>query len=147
MQGSSWIALFRRIPTNLHDGLILTLTTGGEVVIQQLIKLDADVLILRGRMAGTQDSGRIIVLPYNQLIAINFTRRLSEKDVTAIFGKNAQSFAADITLSPPSKDDDAELDAATDAAADAEAAQKAAQAKAALPSKADLIAKLRSRLS
>src|ERR1043166_1073690 len=112
MQGSSWIALFRRIPTSLHDGLILTLTTGGEVVIQQLIKLDADVLILRGRMAGTQDSGRIIVLPYNQLIAINFTRRLSEKDVTAIFGKAHQSFAADITLSPPSKDDDAGLEAA-----------------------------------
>ena len=156
MQGASWITLFRRIPANLHDGVILTMTTGGEVVVQKLIKLDADVVILRGRMAGTQDSGRIIILPYTQLMAINFTRRLSEKDVTAIFGNNTQAFAADFALTAPTEEEAADLADADAGAENAVASDKPASGKAqpakphagkpGLPSKAELLAKLRSRL-
>ncbi len=150
MQGASWITLFRRIPANLHDGLALTLTTGSEVVVQRLVKLDAEVIILRGRMAGTQDSGRLVVLPYSQLVAINFARRLTDADVEAIFGKNTQLFAADITLStgspgplaPTEETDEPEEEAAAPAPTNG----AAAPAKPALPSKAELLAKLRARL-
>src|SRR5256885_16257548 len=99
MQGASWITLFRRIPINLHDGLMLTLSTGAEVVMQKFVKLEPDYAILRGRMAGTQDNGRVIVLPYANLIAVNITRRLLEPEIEAIFGKDAQVFAPSLTLS------------------------------------------------
>jgi len=151
MQSDSWIALLRRIPANLHDGLILTLTTGSEVVVQRFVKLDPDVAILRGRMAGTQDNGRLVLLPYSNLIAINFTRRLSDEEVDNVFGKNTQPFAAGIALSAASS---AENEATESAKADAEDASPAkevnhgggAPAKAAMPSKTILIAKLRARL-
>jgi hypothetical protein len=161
MQGASWISLFRRIPGNLHDGLALTLITGGEVVVQKFIKLDPDVVILRGRMAGTQDSGRVVIVPYCQLIAINFTRRLSEKNIEAIFGTNTQSFAADIVLDAPDPDPAEETGSAEEPAKEGAtpngagqganagakpAGAKPAGAKPALPSKAELLAKLRSRL-
>ncbi len=150
MQGPSWITLFRRIPANLHDGLILTLGTGAEVVVQKLVKLDTDVVILRGRMAGTQDSGRVVILPYCHLIAINFARRLSEADVDTIFGKNTQPFAADIALSagaaPAAAAEGDEEDEAREEEAAPAPANGPTPAKPALPSKAELLAKLRARL-
>jgi hypothetical protein len=151
MQSASWIALLRRIPVNLHDGLILSLTTGSEVVVQRFVKLDGDVAILRGRMAGTQDNGRLVILPYGYLIAINFTRRISDAEVETIFGKNTQAFAAGIALSAASSAENETTEAAeTDAENDVTVADHAnsgsAPAKPAMPSKTILIAKLRARL-
>jgi hypothetical protein len=151
MQSASWIALLRRIPANLHDGLVLTLTTGGEVVVQRFVKLDADVAILRGRMAGTQDNGRLVVLPYSNLIAINFTRRISDAEIETIFGKNTQAFAASISLSAPATTE-SESAGGNDVAAhedgdNANADAVNAPAKPAMPSKTILIAKLRARLN
>ncbi len=151
MQSASWIALLRRIPANLHDGLVLTLTTGGEVVVQRFVKLDADVAILRGRMAGTQDNGRVVVLPYNNLIAINFTRRMSDAEVDTVFGKNTQAFAASIALSAPAAEVEASDGNETAGGDDGGEADNAdggsAPAKPAMPSKTILIAKLRARLN
>src|SRR5437764_4639583 len=93
MQGEAWIALFRRMPVNLHDGLILSLNTGAEVVIQKFVKLEPEYMILRGRMAGTQDNGRVVILPYSNIVTINVTRRLLEAEIEAIFGKEGQTFA------------------------------------------------------
>jgi hypothetical protein len=155
MQSASWIALLRRIPANLHDGMILSLTTGSEVVVQRFVKLDADVAILRGRMAGTQDNGRLVILPYNNFIAINFTRRLSDEEVEAIFGKNTQAFAAGMALSAASSGENEATEAtkatengANDAATGNDNADgSSVPAKPAMPSKTILIAKLRARLS
>jgi hypothetical protein len=152
MQGASWIALFRRIPANLHDGLVLSLTTGAEVVVQRFVKLDTDVVVLRGRMAGTQDNGRVVILPYNNLIAINFTRRMSEAEVETVFGKNTQSFAANIALTAaPAADADA-AESGEDRAEDEQGANSQPEGadtptKPAMPSKTILIAKLRARLN
>ena len=60
MQGASWIALFERIPAKLHDTLALTLVTGAEIIMQSLLRLESDFAIMRGRMAGSTDAGRVI---------------------------------------------------------------------------------------
>jgi hypothetical protein len=136
MQAAAWIGLLRRIPESLHDALALTLTTGSEVVVQQLVKLDGECLILRGRMAGTQDSGRIVMLPYCNLVAVNITRPLGEPEIEAIFGKDGQPFPATIPLN-----DHVSGEAPAAAPADE------APARPAMPSKSVLIAKLRARLA
>jgi hypothetical protein len=109
MQGFSWIALFERIPAKFHDTLALTLVTGAEIMMQSILRLEQDFAILRGRMAGSTDAGRVIVLPYNQIVNLAFVKRMLEADVKAIFGDIMVSAAAP----------------AATAAADAEAAQAA----------------------
>src|SRR4051812_40023789 len=94
MHGQAWISLFHRIPANLHDGLMLTLTTGAEVVVQAFVQLDTDYAIVRGRMAGAQDNGRVMMIPYSNLVAVNITRRMTEPEIAAVFGQHAQPFAA-----------------------------------------------------
>jgi hypothetical protein len=90
MQGPSWIALFERIPPKLHDTLALTLVTGAEIIMQSLLRLESDFAILRGRMAGSTDAGRVIVLPYHQIVNLAFMKRMLEPEVEAIFGNILQ---------------------------------------------------------
>ena len=86
MQGSGWIGLFKQIPSNLHDALALGLSTGIEIVVQQLLRLDDEFMVLRGRTAGSNDGGRIIILPYGHLVSIAFNRRMMATEVEQIFG-------------------------------------------------------------
>jgi hypothetical protein len=148
MQGDAWIALLRRVPLNLHDGLILSLTTGAEVVVQKFVKLEPDYVILRGRMAGTQDSGRVVILPYSNIVSINVTRRLLEAEIDGIFGKETQGFAASVPLTAVPAAETGGGDTPLDTAeAVAEANAGSALAKPAMPSKTALLAKLRARLN
>jgi len=62
------------------------MTTGLEVVVQQLLHLDDEFIVLRGRTAGTNDSGRIVILPYGQLVSVAFNRALTADEIQAIFG-------------------------------------------------------------
>ncbi len=85
----TWIQMFRRIPAELHDGLALGLTTGSEIVVQRIVKLEPAFMIIRGRLAGTQDSGRIVLIPYEQLTFVALTKVLNDLEVESIFGKGA----------------------------------------------------------
>jgi hypothetical protein len=91
MHGQAWIALIRRIPARLHDALALTLVTGSEIVIQDILRLDPDYVILRGRMAGSTDAGRVVVMPYDQIVNLVFTKRMTEPEVQSIFGQASPS--------------------------------------------------------
>jgi hypothetical protein len=92
----AWIAVFRRIPANLHDTLALGLTTGVEIVIQKIVRLDPDFMIIRGRLAGTQDAGRVVLIPYSQLTFVAVIRDLKDAEVEAIFGKGAAPVVANL---------------------------------------------------
>jgi hypothetical protein len=101
MQDSNeaWISMFRRIPGNLHEVLVLGLRTGTELVLQKLIKLEPDFMIIRGRVSGTQDSGRVILVPYGELSFVTLTRMLKDPEVEAIFGQGTPPAVADLPLS------------------------------------------------
>jgi hypothetical protein len=143
MQGSTWINFFRRIPVNLHDSLALTVTTGAEIVLQGIIKLDDDFAIMRGRLSGTTEGARVVVIPYSMMVSIAFNRRMTDAEVQQVFGE-AGPMAAPIPLAPagaePSPKEEQPEEPATVAPAVAPAAQ-------AMPSKTMLLAKLRARLA
>lgn len=146
MESNSWIPLFERIPASLHDSVALVLTTGSELVMQKLVKLDTDFIILRGRMAGTQDTGRVIVIPYSQLVAVALTRRVSDAELAAMLGQGGSEILASLAAGAESASDadpDEENEASTVSAA---AADVNTAGRAAMPSKTMLLAKLRARL-
>lgn len=135
--------MFRRIPANLHDTLSLGMTTGAEIVIQKIVKLEPDFMIIRGRLAGTQDAGRIVVIPYSQLTFVAVLRDLKEDEVEAIFGKGAPSAVADLPTSPAGQEAIPEVSAVEDPPAGdpADAAKKSDAI-----SRTAMLAKLRERM-
>ena len=140
----AWIAMFRRIPADLQDGLSLGLTTGMEIVVLKIIKLEPDFLILRGRVSGTQDEGRIVFIPYGELTYVAIKRELKDAEVETLFGAGAGPAAIDL---PPAPADAAEPQPAAEEAtvSEAESAVNPAKKPAAV-SRSALLAKVRDRL-
>ena len=92
----SWIAMFRRVPVDLHDVVAVGITTGDEIVLQKILKLEPEFMIILGRLAGTQDTGRLIVIAYAQLTYMAISRKLMDHEIHAIFGQDTEGFAAPI---------------------------------------------------
>jgi hypothetical protein len=94
MLGSSWVPLIRRIPPHLHDCVSFATVNGSEIMAQNILAMEVEFLLLRGRMGGSQDSGRVIILPYDQIVNLAISRRLTEKEIASIFGGSQLTFTA-----------------------------------------------------
>jgi len=89
MQAGCWIALFRRIPATQHDNLVVVTNTGTEIMVQKIVRMEEDFMILRGRLSGSTDQGRVLMIPYLHLCYLAFSKPLLEKEIQAIFGSAA----------------------------------------------------------
>src|ERR1043166_468568 len=93
----AWIKMFQRIPGNLHESLAIVMPSGNEILIQKILKLEPDFVVLRGRLAGTQDY-RVMLLPYEQMTVITVMRILKDSEIDAIFGKSVPAAAPDLAI-------------------------------------------------
>src|SRR5262249_53533130 len=57
MQSRTWISLLNRIPQELQDFLVLVTSIGTEISIQSILRIEEEYIVLRGRLAGTTDTG------------------------------------------------------------------------------------------
>jgi hypothetical protein len=140
----AWINMFRRIPANLHDGLTVALRSGAEVAIQTILKLEPDFIIMRGRLTGTQEGGKIMMMPYVEMTVLSLPRPLKDTEVEAIFGKGDPP--ALIDLPPVGADAAIAAPAAKEATESVPAAAVSPAKKPEQQSKSMLLAKLRERL-
>jgi hypothetical protein len=86
MQPRAWLGLLRRLPPEQHDNLSIVTSVGTEISIQNILRMEDDYLVLRGRMAGTTDTGRIFFVPYDQINYLGSLKELPEVDVLSWFG-------------------------------------------------------------
>lgn len=148
MQEQAWIEMLRRIPVPFHDGLVLSTATGVDVVMQTIVRIEDKFLILRGRPAGTNETGKIIIIPFSQIIYLALPGKPTEKQVQGIFGDLDFSFAA----GPANVESNGSepLDTKTDQAPDVEtngSSPAAPSGPPASPTKAMLLAKLRAKFA
>jgi hypothetical protein len=102
MQANTWLALFKRLPQSQHDNLSLVMCGDTEIAIQQIIRLERDFMLVRGRMTGTVDTGVIIVVPYDQIIYMNFVKKLPVDEANELFkGFQAPPLVAAATPAAP----------------------------------------------
>jgi len=145
-ENQNWIAMFRRIPGTMQDAIALGLTTGAEIVVQKIVKLEPDFMIVRGRVAGTQDSGRVVLIPYDKLAFVSLTKPLKDPELNGLFGKGAPPAVADLPVeSPDSPSPEPAEDMAEDPPMEATAISPPPKKPEAV-SKTALLAKLRERL-
>jgi hypothetical protein len=85
MHNSAWIALLRLVPTKLHNSLMIVTRIGQEVAVQNIFRMEADFVVLRGRLSGSNDEGRVFMMPYDELHFVGFQKPMKEHEVTAIF--------------------------------------------------------------
>jgi hypothetical protein len=151
MQSRAWIKLLQRIPPDRHDGLVLMTVTGTEISIQTIFRQEEDFLVLRGRMSGTTDDGRIFFIPYDQITYLGIVKAMRETEVHALLG-GAPALAPSVQriLDTPSPAQTAAETAPTPVPPEPVAAEpspvpaKPAE-RLAIPRRSGLIARLRAR--
>src|SRR5262249_10186078 len=85
MQGSTWLSVLGRIPAQQHDPLVIVTTTGCEIVLREIVRVEEEFIILRGRMAGSTDAGRVVILPFDQINYLGFNKLIPEAQLKAMF--------------------------------------------------------------
>jgi hypothetical protein len=86
MHDAAWVKLLRHIPAGEYSNLLLVTSSGREVAIQGLLRIDPECLALRGRLAGSTDAGRIFFVPYSQIDYFGFQQPLKEAEFHELFG-------------------------------------------------------------
>ncbi len=80
MQNSAWAALLRHIPSEIHHNLMLVTASGTEIAIQAILRVDHEFMALKGRLAGSQDAGRLFLIAYNQIDYFGFQQPVKESE-------------------------------------------------------------------
>jgi hypothetical protein len=100
MHDAAWVKLLRHIPANEHSNLLLVTTSGREIAIQCLLRIDPQSLALRGRLAGSTDAGRIFFVPYQHIDYFGFQQALKEAEFHELFG-SLESLSAEPPAAAP----------------------------------------------
>jgi hypothetical protein len=86
MRSSVWAALLRHIPPEQHNILSLVTMSGTEITIQNILRIDDEFLAFKGRLAGSQDAGRLYFIPLSNIDYFGFNRAVKDEEYAEIFG-------------------------------------------------------------
>lgn len=85
MHNAAWVKLLSHIPASEQSKLMLVTTSGTEITIQCLLRLDPECLALRGRLSGSTDAGRVFFVPYSHIDYFGFQQPLKEAEFHELF--------------------------------------------------------------
>jgi hypothetical protein len=87
MQSASWISLLKLIPPAQQNSLLLVTSAGTQITIQNIFRLEPDYAVIRGRLAGTTETGRVFFIPYDQINHIGFQTEVKEAVIRQLYGE------------------------------------------------------------
>ncbi len=85
MPSAAWSRLLRLVPPKEQDGLMLVTCNHTEFAVQSILRFDPDFLVIKGRLAGSQDAGRIFFVPYEQIDHVGFYRAVKDAEFNEMF--------------------------------------------------------------
>src|SRR5205823_5291756 len=88
--------LLQRIPVEQHNILAVVTTIGIEINVQDIWRMEEDYLVLRGRMAGTTDMGRVFFIPFSQINYLGFQKEVKEAQLRAMYGEGPPVEAVEV---------------------------------------------------
>jgi hypothetical protein len=86
MQDKAWAALLSHIPAERHDNLMLVTRSATEIAIQSILRIDRQFVALKGRLAGSQDTGRLFFIPFSEIDYLGFAKTVREDEFNDLFG-------------------------------------------------------------
>ncbi len=95
MRAEDWIELLKKIPVEDHETLTAATTLGVEIAFQQVLQVNEQFVLVRGRLGGTTDAGRVFCIPWDRLLYLCLTRPMTDMRLAELFGP---------LLSPPRPD-------------------------------------------
>jgi len=84
---STWANLLANMPGEWRDTLVVKTMTGTEISVQSIVRIDSNLLVIRGRVAGTTDQGQLYFVPLERLETVCIQRPPKEDEVQKKFGE------------------------------------------------------------
>src|SRR5436853_3906146 len=91
MQNTDWVDLFRLIPAEHHNTLVVTTLTGVDLNIELLLRTEEHYLVFRGRISGITDEGRVFFVPYRQIDYLQMNRQVKETEIRELYGGDPEA--------------------------------------------------------
>ena len=85
MDNLAWVAILRHIPADKLNGFTIILEGNIEITLQSLVRLDDEFAVVKGRLSGSQDAGRVFFFPYNRIINLGTLNPIKDEEYEAIF--------------------------------------------------------------
>jgi hypothetical protein len=144
MQSAAWKAIFNRVPREHHEIMMVVTSIGIEINVRQIQLLEPDYVVIRGRLGGTTDAGRLFFVPYDQINYVTFNKEIKEQQIAEMLGTEPQPEKGPIPEGeslPPAAEAAAEPEKETPAPPPAEPAKAATS-----PGKMALLERIRARV-
>lgn len=81
MDSKAWQKLFLSIRGEDQDNLVITTAGGPEIAVANIARAEEDVVLIRGRIAGQAESGRLFIVPYQRIVSIYVNRAVLGEEV------------------------------------------------------------------
>lgn len=85
MQNHAWAALLRHIPPEQQSQYMLVTRGGTEIAVQSLLRLEDEFAVVKGRLAGSQDAGRVFFVPYENIDYFGTQQPVKDADFNEVF--------------------------------------------------------------
>jgi hypothetical protein len=89
--------LLQKLPLELQDGLSVVTASGVEIIINQVMRLDEEFLVLRGRLSGSVDNGRVYFVPYDQMNCLIYNRAVKGNEIHRWFNEEPEQIGSSMT--------------------------------------------------
>jgi hypothetical protein len=86
MESCAWVAVLRQVPAEQQDQYMLVTVGGTEIAIQSLLRVEREFVALKGRLAGSQEAGRIFFVPFSQIDYFGTQKPIKDSEFNDVFG-------------------------------------------------------------
>src|SRR5262245_15086677 len=86
MHPSSWAAVLRHIPAEQQHQFTVVTASGTEISLQSFLRIEDDFAVVKGRLSGSQDAGRVFFLPFVNIDYFATTNPIKDEEFQELFG-------------------------------------------------------------
>jgi hypothetical protein len=94
MESTGWRDLVVRLPAKQHNRLMVMTSGGTEILIQEISRIQPEYLVIKGRVSGTSDAGRLYFVPFDQISFVGLSKMVMDEEIEEIFGGPAPQLVA-----------------------------------------------------
>lgn len=74
MINQEWIDMFRVIPEENQNTIVIVLQNGAEINVDVMFRFEPNFMVIRGRVGGQTEEGRAFFIPYDQMLYFRIER-------------------------------------------------------------------------
>lgn len=89
MINQEWIDMFRVIPEEDQNTIVIVLQNGAEINVDVMFRFEPNFMVIRGRVGGQTEEGRAFFIPYDQMLYFRLERVTNVSELRDIMDGSA----------------------------------------------------------